>query len=54
MSMVDFITEFERLYNNIKKYETELPTGVLAYKLLKSAEISEANNSKSNINFTLI
>ena len=26
MSMVDFINELERLYNNIKKYEMELPT----------------------------
>ena len=35
------IDEFERLYNNIKKYEMELPTGVLAYWLLKSEDISE-------------
>ena len=41
MSMVDFINEFERVYNNIKKYEMELPSGVLANRLLKSAEISE-------------
>ena len=41
MTIVDFINEFERLYNNIKKYEMELPTGVLAYRLLKSADISE-------------
>ena len=41
MNIVDFINEFERLYNNIKKYEMELPTGVLAYRLLKSADISE-------------
>ena len=27
MNIVDFINEFERLYNNIKKYEMELPTG---------------------------
>ena len=32
MNIVDFINEFERLYNNIKKYEMELPTGVLAYR----------------------
>ena len=32
MSMIDFI--------NIK-YEMELPTGVLTYRLLKSVEISE-------------
>ena len=41
VSMIDFINEFERLYNNIRKYEIELPAGVLAYRLLKSAEISE-------------
>ena len=41
MNIVDFINEFERLYNNIKKYDMELPTGVLAYRLLKSADISE-------------
>ena len=41
INLIDFINEFERLYNNIKKYEMELPTGVLAYRLLKSAEISE-------------
>ena len=39
MNIVDFINEFERLYNNIKKYDMELPTGVLAYRLLKSVDI---------------
>ena len=28
MNIVDFINELERLHNNIKKYETELTTGV--------------------------
>ena len=41
MSMIDFINEFERLYNNIKKYEMELSAEVSAYRLLKGAEISE-------------
>ena len=41
MSMIDFINEFERLYNNIKKYEMELSAEVLAYRLLKGTEISE-------------
>ena len=41
MNIVDFINEFERLYNNIKKYEMELPSGVLAYRLLKSVDIAE-------------
>ena len=39
--MVDFINESERLYNNIKKHEMELPTGELAHRLLKNAEISK-------------
>ena len=50
MSMVDF----ERLNNNIKKYEMELPTGVLTYRLLISEEISEDKQQLSNINFILI
>ena len=41
MSMVDFINEFETFYKNIRKYEMELPTGLLGCRLLKSAEISE-------------
>ena len=41
MNIVDFMDEFERLYNNIKKHDMELSTGVLAYRLLKSADISE-------------
>ena len=54
MSMVDFIHEFERLNNNIKKYEMELPTGVLTYRLLISEEISDDKQQLSNINFILI
>ena len=41
INIVDFINKFERLYNNIKKCDMELPTGVLAYRLLKSVDISE-------------
>ena len=41
MNIIDFINEFERLYNNIKKYVMEHPTGVLAYRLLKSVGVSE-------------
>ena len=41
MNIVDCINEFERLCNKIKKYEMELPTGVLAYGLLKCADIAE-------------
>ena len=41
INIVDFINEFERLYNNIKKHDIELPTGMLAYRLLKSVDKSE-------------
>ena len=30
MNIVDYLNEFERLYNHIKQYDMELPTGVLA------------------------
>ena len=41
LNIVDFINEFERLYNNMEQYEIELPKGVLASRLLKSADIAE-------------
>ena len=41
MGMVDFINEWERRYAKIKEKQMELPDGVLAYRLLKSANISE-------------
>ena len=31
MNIVDFIDEFERLYKNIKKYQMEIPSGVIDY-----------------------
>ena len=33
MNIVDYLNEFERLYNQIKQYDMELPTGVLAYRV---------------------
>ena len=41
MSMVDYINEFDRLYSRIKEKSMELPDDVLAYRLLKSANICE-------------
>ena len=41
MNIVDFINEFERLYNNLKKCVMELPAGVLVCRLLKILDISE-------------
>ena len=40
MNIIDFINEFKRLYNHTKKYDMELPTGVLAYRFFKSVGIS--------------
>ena len=40
-NIVDFISESARLYYNLKKYDMDLPTGVLAHRLFKSIDISE-------------
>ena len=40
MSIIDYINEFENPNNRIGKYDMVLPTGVLAYKVLKNANIS--------------
>ena len=40
MNIIDYINEFERLYYEIQRYEMTLPTAVLAYRVLKSANIS--------------
>ena len=40
MNIIDYLNEFERLYYEIQLYEMTLPTAVLAYRVLKSANIS--------------
>ena len=40
MNIIDYINEFERLYYEIQRYEMTLPTAVLGYCVLKSANIS--------------
>ena len=40
MEIQDYINEFDRRYQKIKAKGMELPEGVLAYRLLKSANIS--------------
>ena len=41
ISQASFIAygKFEKLYNNIKKNNMEMPTGVLAYRLLECRDI---------------
>ena len=40
MNIIDYINEFEQLNNQIKYFEMKLPTGVVAYKVLKNANLS--------------
>ena len=40
MSMTDFILEFENLHNKIRSHEISYPDGILAYRLIKSANLS--------------
>ena len=40
MNVVDYINEFDRLYSRLKEKKMELPDGVLAYRLLKSANVT--------------
>ena len=40
MTMTDFIFNFENLHNEVNKYKCSYPDGVLAYRLLKAANLS--------------
>ena len=41
MSMSSFLSEFERLHNKVKNYDCKYPDGVLAYKLLLAANLTQ-------------
>ena len=43
MSIRDFINEFERLHCKVKEHKSEMSSDILAYRLLKSANLSTAN-----------
>ena len=43
LNMKDYINEFERLHHKIKEYDMALPDGILTYKLLKQAGLSETH-----------
>ena len=42
-SISDYIIHFERLYNKAKSYKMEIHDGVLAYRLLNNANISDTH-----------
>ena len=44
MTIDDYINDFERLYNKVKAFKIELPDQVLAYRLLKSANLEQSKN----------
>ena len=37
MSIPDYLIEFERLLNKTKEHGCEMPSNIIAYRLLKSA-----------------
>lgn len=43
MHIFEYINSFERLYQKAKHFKLELPDGVLAYRLLRSANLSDAH-----------
>ena len=51
MTISDYIIHFERLYNKAKSHSMEIHEGVLAYRLLNSANLSE--NHKQLVRATL-
>ena len=51
INIIDYINEFERLHYQIKRYDIELPTGVLACHVLKNANTS--NEKQQLIRATL-
>ena len=40
MNIIDYLNKFERLFYDIQRYEITLPSGVLAYWVLKSANLT--------------
>lgn len=44
ISIVDYSNDFGRLYDQIRHYDMELPIGVLAYRVLKNANIKKNSN----------
>ena len=43
MGMTEYINTFEHLYQKAKNFKLELPDGVLAYRLLRSANLSDTH-----------
>ena len=47
ISMTDYVIEFEHLYCKMTNYEMSVPNGVLTFKLLDSARLTDDNQKLS-------
>ena len=52
MNIIDYINEYERLYYEIQRYKMTIPTAVLAYHVLKSANISNEKQQLARATIT--
>ena len=52
MSVSDYINKFERLHSKVKKYGSEMSSDILAYRLLKSANLSEQHEQLARATIT--
>ena len=54
MTIAEFVVEFERLYNKAKAHEMVLPDGILAYKFLNNANISDSHKKLIHATMTTL
>ena len=52
MNISNYIIKFQCLYNKIKNFNMTLPDGVLVYKFLNNANISEQHKQPVHTNLT--
>ena len=52
MNIIDFLNEFERLYYDIQRYEMTLPSGVVAYRVLKSINLTPGKQQLAGATIT--
>ena len=52
MDIKEYINEFESLYDKIRAHNMELPDGVLAYRVLKNANISQEHEQLARATIT--
>ena len=54
MSIKDFCNQFDLLYSKTKKYGTEMSTDVLAYRLLKSSNLTQSQQELAKATITTL